>query len=290
MISGRRPQRILGCPICGYRVDPTDHVCPRCGSEFYEGTKFECPLCGGLVSTNDRSCPSCHVEYSDFRERTVARGSDDDIDALLTEIIDLESNQVKKDAKRFSCPDCGWMLDGSESTCPRCNHDLVTDLSFQCPVCGNIVSSSSKACQECGASFEEPEPVQQAQEPEAVEPKVGRKAEAAAEFLRASERTPPPLEPIKEVKPIVIVKAPPIVAKPSEESAIPVEEPPETRSEVIEQPVETGPRPERVTAEEAPLKPIEPEPPATPSPEQPSAAVQDSQKKGVKRRKLKSKP
>ena len=209
MMSARNPQRILGCPICGYRVDTKDRTCPRCGNEFDTGTKFECPFCGGLVDSNAKSCPSCNVDYSDFKEKTIARGSDDDIDALLTEIIGIESAQMKQSSKRYSCPICNWMLDGSESVCPRCNHDLVTDLSFQCPMCGSIVGSSAKACPECGVSFEEPEVTAKAPAPPV-------KTEPSAEKPRPSQPAPPASakpEPAKEVKPILIVKPPPMAEK-----------------------------------------------------------------------------
>jgi len=287
MISGRRSHRILGCPICGFRVDPTDKVCPRCGSEFYEGTKFECPLCGGLVSSTDRACPSCHVDYTDFKEKTIARGSDDDIDALLTEIIDIESNQVKKEDKRFSCPECGWMLDGSESTCPRCNHDLVTDLSFQCPVCGGVVTSRTKICPECGARFEEPE--QEAASSYAEPPKVERKVEAAVEFLRGADRTSapsPPLEPIRVVRPAVIA-SPQADKEPAELAATATErpeEPPEQQPSIVE-PERTRTR----TVAEEPEETAQKEKDEV-APEEKTSVAATPSKRAAKRRKLKAKP
>ena len=223
MISGQNPQRILGCPICGYRVDPKDQTCPRCGSEFYEGTKFECPLCGGLVSSRDKSCPSCHVDYGDFRTKSMAKGSEDSIDALLTEIIGAESAQIKKEDKRYSCPNCSWMLDGSESVCPRCNHDLVTDLSFQCPVCGAIVGSNARVCPECNASFDEGLEEEESLSP-SEPPKVSTKPTPAREVVKAPEAPPPPPpppppEPPREVKPVVVVKPAKVVARPEEPKA-----------------------------------------------------------------------
>ncbi len=291
MISGQNPQRILGCPICGYRVDPKDHICPRCGSEFYEGTKFECPLCGGLVSAREKICPSCYVDYSDFRNKTIARGSDDSIDALLTEIIGLESDQVKKEDRRYSCPNCSWMLDGSESYCPRCNHDLVADLSFQCPVCGTIVGSNSKACPGCGASFDEAEAEEKPQqEPSTVAPKSVPEPEA----VKAPEPPPPPPEPPKEVKPIVIVKPPKIVAKPQERAA------PEPAPEpVAPSPIpdidleEPRPEPPVETLEETLAKmetQLEQDEEIDRTSEQLAAMAQQPPKKGTKKRKLKAKP
>ncbi len=289
MIAASNSQRILGCPICGYRVSTRDRVCPRCGSEFDTGTKFECPLCGGLVDSNARSCPSCHVDYGDFREKTIARGSDDDIDTLLTEIIGLESAQVKKEDKRYSCPKCSWMLDGSESVCPRCNHDLVSDLSFQCPMCGTIVGSSTKACPECGVSFQEPEERQRPprQTPSEVEPiRAPSRETTPAPEPKLPPSPAPRREPAKEVKPIVVVKAPPIVSRPAQAK------PPETPSverakaevDVELELSEREPEPAQEKAEEAleTLETIDEEEKAA----QPSAPV----KKGTKKRKLKAKP
>jgi len=284
MISGQNSHRILGCPICGYRVDPRDHICPRCGSEFYEGTKFECPFCGGLVSSKDRTCPSCNVDYSDFRERTIARGSDDSIDELLTEIIGLESNQVKKEDKRYSCPNCSWMLDGSESLCPRCNHDLVVDLSFQCPVCGAIVSSNTSACPECGANFEETGEAAKTKSVELEQPKVESKQLAAPETVHAPEPTPPPSPP-REVKPIVIVKPPRIIAKTQEERA---PEPPLIPEQVTQQPEHATEKTEETI--EKLEKHLEHEAEMDKVSDQLSEMAKQTPKKGTKRRKLKARP
>lgn len=277
MLAVHTPQRILGCPICGYRVDPKDHNCPRCGSEFYEGTKFECPFCGGLVSSNSKFCPNCRVDYGDFGERTTAKVSEDSIDALLTEIIGLESSQVKAEAKRYSCPNCSWMLEGSERICPRCKHDLVVDLSFQCPVCGTIVGSSAKVCPECGANFEEAEEVEEAPEQKLEIPPPKEKVQA---------REPPP-EPLKEVKPIVIVKPPHKVARPPERAPEPIPAPAEP---VVETP-EPEPAPSKPEDTLADLeRHLEAEAEIDRTSEQLAAMATQPAKKGTKRRKLKAKP
>jgi rubrerythrin len=289
MMSARHPQRILGCPICGYRVDTKDRTCPRCGSEFDTGTKFECPLCGGLVDSNARSCPSCHVDYGDFKEKTIARGSDDDIDELLTEIIGIESAQIKQSNKRYSCPKCSWMLDGSESVCPRCNHDLVADLSFQCPMCGSIVGSSAKACPECGVSFEESEMI--------GAPTPPAKTEPVAEKPRPPPPAPPPVakpkpEPAKEVKPIVIVKPPPRAQSRPERKPEPPSEPVKHEIDLELETPEPSPSPPKKTPEDE-LEELEHlEGPGTTdkSPTPPAKPAGQPAKAGPKRRKLKTKP
>jgi RNA polymerase subunit RPABC4/transcription elongation factor Spt4 len=145
--------KMFGCPFCGFRINPSDDVCSRCGSKFVESTKFECPFCGELIDRGAKSCPVCHVNYTEFRERAEARGGDDSIDSLLTEIIRLESASIKRENKRLSCPECSWLLDGSEEKCPKCGHSFAEDVSYQCPVCGAEIRSDADKCPDCGAMF-----------------------------------------------------------------------------------------------------------------------------------------
>jgi len=145
--------KMFGCPFCGFRISPSDEVCSRCGNSFVDATKFECPFCGELVERGAESCPVCHVNYTEFRERAEARGGDDSIDSLLTEIIRLESASVKKENKRLSCPECSWLLDGSEDNCPKCGHSFAEDVSYQCPVCGSEIGADADKCPDCGAMF-----------------------------------------------------------------------------------------------------------------------------------------
>ena len=145
--------KMFGCPFCGFRISPSDEVCSRCGNSFVDATKFECPFCGELVERGAESCPVCHVNYTEFRERAEARGGDDSIDSLLTEIIRLESASVKKENKRLSCPECSWLLDGSEEKCPKCGHSFAEDVSYQCPVCGSEIRDDADKCPSCGAMF-----------------------------------------------------------------------------------------------------------------------------------------
>jgi RNA polymerase subunit RPABC4/transcription elongation factor Spt4 len=145
--------KMFGCPFCGFRISPSDEACSRCGKKFVGSTKFECPFCGELVERGALFCPACHVNYTEFRERAEARGGDDSIDSLLTEIIRLESASVKKEDKKLSCPECSWLLDGSEEECPKCGHSFAEDVSFQCPVCGSEIRADADKCPACGAMF-----------------------------------------------------------------------------------------------------------------------------------------
>lgn len=146
---------LFGCPYCGFRVSPTDDACPRCGNGFGASTKFECPFCGDMVAPGIPECPSCHVNFKDFIERSQRKVNYDSVDSLLMDIIKLESSSVKKEEKKFSCPKCSWMLDGSEDKCPKCGTDLTADAALQCPICGTFVSNDTATCPECGASFAE---------------------------------------------------------------------------------------------------------------------------------------
>lgn len=145
--------KMFGCPFCGFRISPSDEVCSRCGSKFIESTMFECPFCGELVERGAKSCTACHVNYTEFRERAEARGGDDSIDSLLSEIIRLEAASVKHEDRKLSCPKCSWLLDGSEEKCPKCGHSFAEDVSYQCPVCGAEIRADADQCPDCGAKF-----------------------------------------------------------------------------------------------------------------------------------------
>lgn len=149
--------RLLGCPYCGFRIDPGEALCPRCGNRFESDTKFECPFCGDLVAPGMDACPSCHIDFGEFRARVKKTTRSDSIDTLLLDIITLEADAVKREEKRLSCPSCDLLLNGSEARCPRCNADLTEGAAFQCPVCGEFVAPESSRCPGCGASFESEE-------------------------------------------------------------------------------------------------------------------------------------
>ena len=89
-------KNLFGCPVCGFRVTGSEDVCPRCGTRYGKGTKFECPFCGEHVNPSSPVCPACHVSYDEFHQRTDKKDSEESIDSLLTEIISLESEQVKQ--------------------------------------------------------------------------------------------------------------------------------------------------------------------------------------------------
>jgi len=225
-------QRMFGCPVCGFRIDEAEPTCPRCNNKFDSGTKFECPFCGELVDPKIGVCPACHVDYAEFKAKTKRKGSDANIDDLLNEIIKLESVQVKQEPKKFSCPDCSWLLDGSEGKCPKCGKDLSDEFAFQCPICGASVSSDSRSCAECGAKFDDegtPTP------PAAAQPLIHE-----LEDFAATVRTSPPIkEPEKEPEAPASIESP-ITPSPEEPAKIepPAMEPPAPEAREPEKPVE----------------------------------------------------
>jgi len=146
-------KKLFGCPVCGFRVTGKEDECPRCGSKYDKNTRFECPFCGEHVQQTATSCPSCHVTYVDFAEKVGAKATEESIDELLMQIIEMEAHQVKQEAKKLGCPKCSWLLDGSEDRCPKCGADFSGDLSYQCPVCAATVLEDSATCRECGANF-----------------------------------------------------------------------------------------------------------------------------------------
>lgn len=238
--------RMFGCPVCGFRITDTDHACPRCSSTFDEETKFECPFCGEMVDPKAKSCPFCHVDYDEFRSKS-KKGSDANIDELLNEIISLESVQVKQDLKKFSCPDCSWLLDGTEEKCPKCGRDLSDEFAFQCPICGATVSHDAISCQECGAKFETEEGPS---EPAEIPPALGELEELAAS-ARASRAVE---EPTNGREGPDKVEEPPVAPAPK-----PVEaeapEPPQRAPETGGGPAPEKPAPKKTRKRKLKVKP-----------------------------------
>jgi len=285
--------KIFGCPTCGFRIGERDSTCPRCGYSFSEGTKFECPFCGDLVEHGASACPSCHVNYSEFREKTVARGGDQAIDQLLLDIIQLEAESASHETKKFSCPSCSLLLDGTELSCPRCGKEFGEDVSFQCPICGSTVSADVTQCPECGSSFEEPAGSEESsrtedalddiataarEQPEVVEERYepARRTEDEPTAAPAPIEAPEP-EPVPEPEPKAsedLTSTVDQIASALDELTDEVEE--EPKPKVIPRPLA---KPKQIVT----LKAIEPEPEPKPKKAAPSGA------KRTKQRKLKAK-
>lgn len=282
--------KIFGCPTCGFRIGERDGTCPRCGYSFSGGTKFECPFCGDLVEHGASSCPSCHVNYSEFKEKTVARGGDQAIDQLLLDIIQLEAESASHETKKFSCPSCSLLLDGTELTCPRCGKDFTEDVSFQCPICGSTVSADVTQCPECGSSFAEPAESEELTTTENALTRIAAAAQAQPEVV-VEERYEPArtaeveAEPAATPEPIE-APVPEPEQKAPEETTITVDEIASALDELTNE-VEEEPKPKVFSKPLAKpkqivtLKAVEPEP-------EPKKAAPSGAKK-TKQRKLKAK-
>src|SRR5512137_1901327 len=206
---------LFGCPFCGFRVNATEIACPRCGNKFGDGTMFECPFCGDMVPPGTAECTSCHVNFSEFVATSKPKINEQSIDALLTDIIRLESYTIKhEEKKKVSCPKCSWMLDGTEDKCPKCGEDFSQDSAFQCPICGSFVNADAAKCPECGSAFEAEG---ETEEQEAAKHE-GMSSALSDLLTSASKYTPPPEiklpepEPIEQPRP----EPPPIAVEPPE--------------------------------------------------------------------------
>ncbi len=195
----RDMKRLFGCPVCGFRVTGSEDSCPRCGTVYGKGTLFECPFCGVHVAPSSPKCPSCRVSYEEFNTRASEAHSDESIDTLLTDIISFESEQVRQEDKRFSCPRCSWMLDGSEEKCPKCGVGFQDAVCYQCPICAAMVGADSSRCPDCGTLFGEPEvPAEGQAVPEADAEQTAPEAAAEPEPTAAETETERPPEPVQE--------------------------------------------------------------------------------------------
>jgi len=248
---------LFGCPGCGFRVTGREDACPRCGAKFGGATLFECPFCAEQVPRNAKSCPSCHVQYDEFYSKMQRRGTEESIDELLMEIIDLEANQVKKEDKRLSCPRCSWLLDGTEEKCPKCGVSFFADdVSYQCPVCGATVLADAMRCNDCGSTFAEEEvpavpeaPVEPAPAPVVTAPIVEEMPKEPEQDMMSRLSQPRPMVPVESPR-----EEPEEVQKAPEEQPQPlVEEPP--KAEEVAAPPAEAPAPAEEPPAEEPKKP-----------------------------------
>jgi len=223
--------RLFGCPTCGFRVSGKTDVCPRCSARFGKEAKFECPFCGESVERDTEVCPSCNIRYVDFVTKAEEKVTNESIDDLLTEIIEMEAKKVKEEAKKLSCPNCSWMVGESEENCPKCGNVFAENVTYMCPVCAGLVHFEATKCEECGSVFdeeekdlEEPAPEEHATADEAVvvgeppatpEPEPQREPEVVE---------PPPTQAVeKEPEPVAEVAVPeeaPVFAEPVAEEAV----------------------------------------------------------------------
>lgn len=276
-------KKLFGCPSCGFRITGTEDACPRCGAKFGAEARFECPFCGEVVTPLTKECPTCHIAYDEFVSKAEERVTDESIDSLLTEIIEIESKKVKEEAKKLSCPKCSWMVDGTEDNCPRCGTTFMDMVAYQCPVCASLVHYDAERCHECKAIF-------------VIESVDEGTCEAVAVEEPAADDAPETTV-VAEDPPVEAAPEPQTVPEAEEEE--PVRTPEEVPQEAAAQetaPVEASelkheePAEEEAPAEEKPEAPVveaSEEPVVEDRP--PAAEGRTGQPKKVRRRKLKPK-
>ncbi|MGB2826535.1 MAG: hypothetical protein WBC49_07875 [Thermoplasmata archaeon] len=198
-------KKLFGCPTCGFRVSGKIDACPRCGAKFGKEAKFECPFCGESVERDTDVCPSCNIRYVDFVTKAEEKVTNESIDDLLTEIIEMEAKNVKEEAKKLSCPKCSWMIGESEENCPKCGNVFAENVTYMCPVCAGLVHFEATKCEECGSVFAEEDKDLEEQVPE--EP-------AVAEEAPAQDKEP---EPVAEG---TVPEEAPVLAEPVAEEAV----------------------------------------------------------------------
>jgi DNA-directed RNA polymerase subunit RPC12/RpoP len=251
---------LFGCPFCGFRVSSTDITCPRCGNKFSDGTLFECPFCGDMIHPGESECTSCHVNFSEFMAKSKPKINEDNIDSLLMDIISLESYQIQtEEKKKLSCPNCSWMLDGTEEKCPKCGSDFQVDSTYQCPICGSFVNANASKCSECGSDFEalgvEAEE-EKAAKHEQMSSALTDLLDSAGQSNQVPEVVQP--EPVPPPPPLIIAKPPKTIAKPSPVKSKPP--PPEPVEAPPPEPVEEPPQVEEPPPVKQEPVPEEPEP------------------------------
>lgn len=164
---------VFGCPSCGARVSGQELACPRCGVVFTGETKFECPFCGEMVARDSNVCPSCGIDLRLPEEKPVEAT----LDELFDQIIDSEKQKAHVGGKRFGCPNCSFLLAGTEDKCPNCGHEFVKVNQVECPICGALIPSTSKKCPECDRALVSLDDLADFIRDDAEEPAAGAKAE-----------------------------------------------------------------------------------------------------------------
>ena len=296
-------RKLFGCPTCGFRISANVDSCSRCGAKFGKDAKVECPFCGETVDRGCTVCPACRIPFGDFVAKVEERVTDESIDSLLTEIIEIEAKKVKEEAKKLSCPKCSWMVDESEEKCPRCGNVFAENVTYMCPVCAALVHFEAERCGECGANFVEDE-MEEAEAPEQTGPALVIEEEPSRPVVVKEVQEPLPEEATSASAEEVVPEATE-VEEPGEEKAVAAEEPapaeaeekPEPEPEIVPEPVEPEPArteeppagqpPEVEEPKEQELAP-EAEPEKTEEVEEPAKPKPPVRR--LKTRKLKAKP
>ncbi len=178
--------KTFGCPACGMMVTGKERACPRCGRSFGDDLKFECPYCGEFIPRAAVKCPFCDLDVSKYSAEHPSPRVEKKLDDLLENLIEEEAVRVKGEAKTFSCPDCAWLLDGTEAKCPKCGLEFSDKVKIACPICGTSVGKDLVACPLCGAHLRPKSEAEPAPSP------VAQPAVAPPPAIRAPVPSPAP--------------------------------------------------------------------------------------------------
>jgi predicted amidophosphoribosyltransferase len=141
------------CPACGLAIEGDEKTCPRCGWEFSRPVKFDCPYCGALIPVKAEACPVCGIGLKGLSSAAKSQSIDKVRAVLLADYEELKRSETEAKEKRFKCPKCGALLDGSEPTCPECSQFLITQTGLKCPVCSTAIEKRRRKCPKCGISL-----------------------------------------------------------------------------------------------------------------------------------------
>lgn len=124
----------------GAKKNSNNLLCPSCGAENENGTKYccgcgkalfnNCPTCGASVGLGKKFCPECGGSMTVEKKQ-----------------ICPKCGASVDEGKKF-CPDCGSLIK-VKSVCPSCGVEVEDGQKF-CPECGSSISGQ-KLCPSCGA-------------------------------------------------------------------------------------------------------------------------------------------
>lgn len=169
-------QERLLCPECGRETKETTKFCPGCGTVL-PGVKMKkiplCVLCGAKLEEGSRSCKQCNTAYKEAEDGYITLtetfcgscgASTVGSEAFCCECgASLAKSLVEKQKKLLPvCKNCGRELDLNGSFCTNCGE--VTTISkvkpvlkngrLTCPACGETgMLPNRKICFRCGVEF-----------------------------------------------------------------------------------------------------------------------------------------
>ncbi|MBI4999984.1 MAG: DUF11 domain-containing protein [Euryarchaeota archaeon] len=191
----REEASLFICPECGSLVADGSGKCPKCGVLFEadeepapapaqvtktapsaetdidghwyrdKANLFICPECGSLVADGSGKCPKCGVLFEAGEEPVEM--------PLVEKKEEVDGHWYREEARLFICPECGSLVAGGSSACPKCGvtfeeGDEPVEMPIAqaetgkepgaaqaapnliiCPECGSLVADGSEKCPKC---------------------------------------------------------------------------------------------------------------------------------------------